>query len=97
MGSESHYYDNRPLLQGGNSGEWNGMNPREITNPFKRRTGLGAGKRNTQQTQARSYQPTKHPREQGEAVKTTSTLTCPPSETESTPHANIDNLKFALS
>jgi len=85
MGSESHYYNNTPELRGGNSGEENSTNQLEITKPFKRRTGLGAGKRKMQQTQARPYQPTKPSRQQGQAVKTTSTLMRPASETEPTP------------
>lgn len=54
MGAESHYYNNRPVLQGGDTGEWDGVNLLEITIPFKRRTGLELGKRKTQQTQTRA-------------------------------------------
>lgn len=64
MGSESHYNNNRPVLRGGNSGEQNGTNQLEITNTFKKRTGLGARKGKMQQTQATSSaasnQPVKH-------------------------------------
>lgn len=57
MGAESHYYNNRPVLQGGETGEWDGVNLLEITIPLKRAPGLGLGKRKTQQTQARFNPP----------------------------------------
>lgn len=66
-----------------------GTNQLELTNPFKRRTGLGAGKGKQQQTQATSSaapsRPTEKSRHQGPAAKMTSTLTCPTSATEPTP------------
>lgn len=54
MGAESHYCNNRPVLRGGEAGEWDGVNLLEITILFERRTGLGLGKRKTQQTQTRA-------------------------------------------
>lgn len=53
MGAESHGYNNRPVLQGGETGQWDGVNLLEITIPFKRRPGLGLGERKIQQTQTR--------------------------------------------
>lgn len=66
-----------------------GTNQLELTNRFKRRTGLGAGKGKQQQTQATSSaapsRPTEKSRQQGPAAKMTSTLTCPTSATEPVP------------
>lgn len=53
MGAESHYYNNRPVLQGHETGEWDGVNLLEITILFKSAPGLGLGKRRTLQTQTR--------------------------------------------
>lgn len=53
MGAESHYYNNMPVLQGGETREWDGVNLLETTIPFKRRPRLGLGKRKTQQTETR--------------------------------------------
>lgn len=74
-----------------------GTNQLELTNPFKRRTGLGAGKGKQQQTQATSSaapsRPPEKSRQQGPAAKMTSTLTYPTSATEPVPAQTQIRLK----